>query len=75
MVLAVIYIVSGYWATEKTTHANKIFMGYGIGELFFERLILGVSIWMGFNTSCNYTEYLQYLGLTRYLYINIFVLD
>ena len=41
MVLAVIYIVLGYWATGKTTHANKIFMGYGIGELFFERLLWG----------------------------------
>ena len=30
MVLAVIYIVLGYWSTGKTTHANKIFMGYGI---------------------------------------------
>ena len=28
----------GYWATGVTTHANKIFLGYGIGELFLERL-------------------------------------
>lgn len=41
MVLAIIYIALGYWATGKTTHANKIFMGYGIGELFFERLLWG----------------------------------
>ena len=39
MVVLIIYLVLGYWATGKTTHANKIFMGYGSGELFFERIL------------------------------------
>ena len=38
MIIAVIYLVLGYWATGKTTHANKIFIGYGIGGVFCERL-------------------------------------
>ena len=39
--LGVIYIILGYWATGKTTHANKMFIGYKMGQLFIERLILG----------------------------------
>lgn len=35
MVILVVYRILGYWDTRKTTHANKIFMGYDIGELFF----------------------------------------
>ena len=42
MILGILYIVLGYWATGKTTHANKIFVGYGIGQLFFERLVWAV---------------------------------
>lgn len=42
MVILIIYAVLGYWATAETTHKNKIFLGYGIGELFFERLIWGL---------------------------------
>ena len=38
MIIAIIYMALGYWATGVTTHANKIFLGYGIGELFLERL-------------------------------------
>ena len=44
-ILFIIYLVLGYWATGKTTHANKIFIGYKIGGVFGERmafaLILG----------------------------------
>lgn len=32
--LGVIYIVLGYCATGKTTHANKMFIGYKIGSAF-----------------------------------------
>lgn len=42
MVIGIIYVVLGYWATGKTTHANKIFMGYRIGELFLERICWAV---------------------------------
>lgn len=38
MVIFIIYMALGYWATGLTTHANKIFMGYAIGELLVERL-------------------------------------
>lgn len=38
MVVFIIYMVLGYWATGKTSHANKIFMGYGMGELLIQRL-------------------------------------
>lgn len=42
MIILIIYAVLGYWATGKTTHANKIFMGYGMGELFLERVLFGM---------------------------------
>ena len=42
MVLIIIYAILGYWSTAYTTHKNKIFLGYGIGQLFFERLFWGL---------------------------------
>lgn len=41
MIFVIIYIILGYWATGKTTHANKIFVGYKMGGVFTERLIFG----------------------------------
>ena len=38
MIIAIIYLALGYWATGKTTHANKIFIGYKMGGVFCERL-------------------------------------
>lgn len=42
VVLFFIYVALGYWATGLTTHANKIFVGYEIGELFFDRFFWGL---------------------------------
>lgn len=74
MILAIIYIVLGYWVTGKTTHTNKIFMGYGIGELFFERLILGFILGWAL-IPVTIIRIIWNLGLIKYLHIDIFVLD
>lgn len=39
--LALLYIIAGYWATGKTIYANKIII-HSFGALFIQRLILGV---------------------------------
>lgn len=38
--LAIIYIILGYWATGKTVYANKIII-HTFGQLFMQRVILG----------------------------------
>ena len=40
IVLIVIYLVLGYWATGKTIYANKVVI-YQFGQLFIQRMTLG----------------------------------
>jgi len=40
-ILAILYLVLGYWATGKTIYANKIVI-HAFGELFIQRLIWGM---------------------------------
>lgn len=40
IVLALIYVIGGYWATGQTIYANKIIF-HAFGELFLRRLIFG----------------------------------
>ncbi len=40
-ILAIIYLILGYWATGVTIYANKIVF-HRFGELFLMRLMLGM---------------------------------
>lgn len=41
MVLVIIYMILGYWATGKTIYANKVIIYSGFGTLFLQRMIWG----------------------------------
>ena len=41
MILLILYIIAGYWATKKTIYANKVVIYSGFGTFFIQRLIMG----------------------------------
>lgn len=41
MILVIVYMIAGYWATGKTIYANKIVIYSGFGTFFIQRLIMG----------------------------------
>lgn len=41
MILMIIYMVLGYWATGKTIYANKIIFETRFGAFFLQRVIMG----------------------------------
>ena len=45
-ILAILYVILGYWACGKTIYANKIRIGTA-NSLFFTRLYTGI-FWAGF---------------------------
>ena len=42
-VLAILYVILGYWATGKTIFANKVII-HSFGALFVARVVLGAAL-------------------------------
>lgn len=41
MILVILYMVAGYWATGRTIYRNKILISTRFGGIFFARLFMG----------------------------------
>lgn len=41
MILLIIYMIAGYWATGQTIYANKIVIEFEFGAFFVQRCIMG----------------------------------
>ena len=41
MLIFIIYIIAGYWATGKTIFADKIIIEHRIGDFFVQRVLWG----------------------------------
>lgn len=44
IIIIALYAMLGYWATGKTTHANKIIISSRPGEMFFQRTMMGICL-------------------------------
>ena len=40
LIIAIVYIIAGYWATGETIYANKILIGQA-GDIFIQRCVMG----------------------------------
>ena len=54
MIIAIIYMALGYWATGVTTHANKIWDRRAV----FRAFVLGIYIWMGIDSGCDHQNHI-----------------
>ena len=43
MIILLVYVIAGYWATGKTLYANKIIIYHRFEELFLRRLVFGAA--------------------------------
>ncbi len=41
MILLILYLVLGYWATGKTIYKNKILIEFEFGAIFCKRVLMG----------------------------------
>ncbi len=41
MILLIVYLVLGYWATGKTIYKNKILVEFELGAIFCRRVLMG----------------------------------
>lgn len=41
ILILIIYMALGYWATGQTIYANKIIIYHQVGDLFMQRMIWG----------------------------------
>ncbi|NSK19485.1 hypothetical protein G5A68_04485 [Dorea formicigenerans] len=42
MLLFILYLILGYWATGKTIYANKVLISIKPGAVFFQKLAIGM---------------------------------